>query len=439
MKSRKRFNMNCLVSLILVINCYLVTAKVTSSPPVLIWGTETPKPTSIFRPFKSDQFYQIIKNLQKDNMIVVYLASELAAKDINCDVCFPYLSKIQPMNFYSQVEEPLMAVERVSGTTKEIIWHNPIITEIRRLELEMELPCEKGQIHAFRFKDRNLLAHDAAMAVATYQFTDCPVVHLYTAFTEEDRAFQRRKAQKTRPVPIQMDPSKSIGPPTDQNDTASGHGLQKFTYTIVDNMTLLRHDMLILSFQHILLARMERQGPQTYFNRTKVVLPVGREEVQMGLLNGRDIYGGVVVVLDTNISPLIIELMPSQGNWHFTRIIFGSNTTYYPRDLVFFGFDFSLCCPDITTFAADASRLTIFDFRLDILWQDDDNGMDMGYEVKPCWGCAVFMTPTLTQTLFVMLVIALILWIGLAMILSIGQNKFPQIAGETDLHIKTDI
>ncbi|XP_016963280.1 uncharacterized protein LOC108033454 [Drosophila biarmipes] len=422
--------MYCLISLLLVMHFIVVSAKVTSSPPVLIWGTDTPKAASIFRPLKTGQFERIIQNLQKDNMIVIYLASELAAKDINCDVCFPYLGKIQPMNYYSQVEEPLKAVERVSKRTADIIWHYPAITDIRRLELEMELPCKKGQIHAFSFNNRNVLAHDAAMAVATYQFSDCPVVHVYTAYTEEDRAFQRRKVHKTRPAPL-----KSLEPPT--NESALGQMPQRFTYSLVENMTVLRHDMLILSFRNILLAKREVPGVLNPFNRTDVVLPNGREEVQVAFLNGQDLHGGIIVAMDTNISPLLLEFVPSQGNWFFTRMIF-SNLSHYPRDYLFFGFEFSLCCTDITGFASDTERLTFFDFHLDILRRDTDSGLDLNYEVKPCWGCSVLMSWTLTQTLFVGLIIVILLWIGLAMILSIGQNKILQNANDPDLHIKTD-
>ncbi|XP_037710477.1 uncharacterized protein LOC119547623 [Drosophila subpulchrella] len=429
--------MYCLISLLLVMHFIVVSAKVTSSPPVLIWGTDTPKATSIFRPLKSGQFQKIIQNLRKDNMIVVYLASELAAKDINCDVCFPYLSKIQPMNYYSQVEEPLKAVERVSKRTGEIIWHYPALNEIRKLELEMELPCKKGQIHAFSFNNRNVLAHDAAMAVATYQFSDCPVVHVYTAYTEEDRAFQRRKIHKTRPAAHLMDPLKSLDASSNTSDYEFGQMPQRFSYSLVDNMTVLRHDMLILSFRNILLAKREVPGLLNPFNRTDVVLPNGREEVQVAFLNGRDVHGGIIVGMDTNISPLLLEFIPSQGNWFLTRMIL-SNSSHYLRDYLFFGFEFSLCCTDITGFASDTERLTFFDFHLDILWRDTDNGMDLNYEVKPCWSCSVLMTPTLTQTLFVGLIIVILLWIGLAMILSIGQNKILQNANDPDLHIKTD-
>ncbi|XP_017012073.2 V-type proton ATPase subunit S1 [Drosophila takahashii] len=426
-----------LLSFVLVTKILLVSAKVTSSPPVLIWGTDTPKTTSIFRPVITKQFERIIANLQKSNMIVIYLASELAAKDINCDVCFPYLSKIQPMNYYSQVEEPLKAVDRVSRKTGEIYWHYPVITEIRRLELEMELPCKQGQIHAFSFNDRNVLAHDAAMAMATYQFSDCPVVHVYTAYTEEDRAFRRRQAQKTRPAPLKMDPSKSLGPSTNVTDFGFGEMPQRFSYSLVDNMTVLRHDMVILSFRNILWAKKERPGAWNRYNRTDVVLPHGREEVQVGLLNGRDIYGGIVLVMDTNRGPLLVELVPSQSNWFLTRIIFGNNS-HYLRDLVFFGFEFSLCCTDITGYAADTEILTFFDFYLDILWRDKDNGMDLNYEVKPCWSCSMFMTPTVAQSLFVGLIILILLWMGMAMILNIGQNRILQNANDPDLHIKTD-
>jgi len=76
--------------------------------------------------------------------------------------------------------------------------------------------------------------------------------------------------------------------------------------------------------------------------------------------------------------------------------------------------------------------------KLFLRFIDTDNGMDLNYEVKPCWSCSELMTPTLTQTLFVVLIIVILLWIGLAMILSIGQNKILQNANDPDLHIKTD-
>lgn len=69
---------------------------------------------------------------------------------------------------------------------------------------------------------------------------------------------------------------------------------------------------------------------------------------------------------------------------------------------------------------------------------DKDNGLDLQYEVKPCWNCSILMTPTMAQTIFVVLIIAAILWMGLAILLSIGQNQLMQNANDPDLHIKTD-
>ncbi|XP_002079227.3 uncharacterized protein LOC6732095 [Drosophila simulans] len=422
-----------IASLLLIVPIALASAPVTSSPPVLVWGVETPKATSIFQPVTTSQFQKIIRNLQKNNMIIIYLASELAAKDINCDLCFPYLTKIQPMNYYSQVEEPLNAVERVAEKTGELIWHIPKITEMGSLEAEMELPCQKGEIHAFSFNDRNLLAHDAAMAVATYQFSDCPVVHVYTAYTEEDKALQRRKSQKTQHMSIK---NKGDGQPSN-SDTVAELQPHQISHSQADNMTVLRNEMIVLTFRNIIVAIKEQPSVLSPFNRTEVVLVQGGEALQVGLLNSHDIYGGIVLVLHTELSPLIVELMPSQGNWYLTRMIF-MNNTYYPRELYFFGFEFSLCCTDITVYNSDGSRFSFFDFHLDILWQDKDNGLDLEYEVKPCWNCSILMTPTMAQTIFVVLIIAAILWMGLAILLSIGQNQLLQNANDPDLHIKTD-
>ncbi|XP_043662412.1 uncharacterized protein LOC122626281 [Drosophila teissieri] len=416
-------------SLLFIIPISSFAAVVTSSPPVLVWGVDTPKASSIFRPVKTAQFQEIIRNLQANNMIIIYLASELAAKDINCDVCFPYLSKIQPMNFYSQVEEPLKAVEQVAA----IIWHTPQVEEMGSLEAEMELSCQKGQIHAFRFNDRNLLAHDAAMAVATYQFTDCPVVHVYTAYTEEDKALRRRTSHKTKAMPIRSEASKN----TDGMPSVSDIGPQLVNYSQADNITVLRHEMVILTFRNILLATKKRPSVFSPFNRTNVQLTPGSEVVQVGLLNGLDIFGGIVLVLDTEDGPLVMELVPSQGNWYLTRIIFRNNT-HHPRDLYFFGFQFSFCCTDITVYSPAAGRLSFFDFHLDILWQDKGTGLDLEYDVKPCWDCNILMTPTLTQTIFVVLIILAVFWGGMAMLLSIGRNHMLQNANDPDLHIKTD-
>lgn len=63
------------------------------------------------------------------------------------------------MNFYSQVEEPFLALEKVAKATEAIIWHSPSTSVISNLELEMEMRCQKGKIHCFDLKDRNFMAH----------------------------------------------------------------------------------------------------------------------------------------------------------------------------------------------------------------------------------------------------------------------------------------
>jgi len=209
-----------------------------------------------------------------------------------------------------------------------------------------------------------LIISDAAMAVATYQFSDCPVVHVYTAYTEEDKALQRRKSQKTQHMSIK---NKIDGQPSN-SDTEVELQPHQISQSQADNMTVLRNEMIVLTFRSILLATKEQRSVLSPFNRTEVILAQGREPLQVGLLNSHDIFGGIVMVLNTELGPLIVELIPSQGNWYLTRMIF-MNNTHYPRDLYFYGFEFSLCCTDITVYSSEASRLSFFDFHLDILWQ----------------------------------------------------------------------
>lgn len=63
------------------------------------------------------------------------------------------------MNFYTQVEEPFLALEKVAKATGKMIWHSPKTSIIANLELEMELRCEKGKIHCFNLRDRDFMAH----------------------------------------------------------------------------------------------------------------------------------------------------------------------------------------------------------------------------------------------------------------------------------------
>ncbi|KAH8338693.1 hypothetical protein KR074_003482 [Drosophila pseudoananassae] len=416
------------ISLFLGLGLSLVSGKLLSSPPVLIWGLETPPSLSLFKPLKNSQFISMIRSWQKDNMIVAYLASELTAKDINCDVCFPYLNKIKPMNFYTQVEEPFLALEKVAKATEEIVWHYPTISVVSNLELEMEMRCQKGKIHSFDLRDRNFMAHDQAMAVATYQFTDCPVVHLYSAFTEESHAYLRRQASKEN-MPIDSKPE-----PTSPNNPNLTDVL-----TNTANLTILRHEHVVVAFNRIARIQKDRKGSSVNFNTTYISISKGNESLSLTMINGKDILQGIAVVLGTTSGPLLLEFLPVYGNWYLTRAVFEGNETYHLRDLVFFSDSFSLCCERIKFFSAKDGRMIIYSFHIDLISNENQNGLDENYVAKECWTCTQFITPPLAQITFITAFMLVVLTIGLSLLWGIGRNTFVQNMQEPPLHIKADV
>ncbi|KAH8362594.1 hypothetical protein KR200_008452 [Drosophila serrata] len=427
-----------LLWLIWTLNIFTVSAHILSSPPVLIWGIKTPKARTIFRSVTNKHFYSLMKKIQKDHMIVMYFASELSARDINCAQCFPHLKLMKPMNYYSQVEEPLKALQKVSAKTTKIVWHKPMIINQSQVPTKMKIPCQAGQIHAFNFNDRNLIVHDYAMGVSNLQLKNCPVVHAYTALTEEKQSYLRRINQsiiiRTRKQDIgrrhRSDASKDYAPHlsfTHANGTNGTSGL-----------TILRCEQAILAYSHIMVATKGSTGKAAPIIRTHVTLLESSYSMQVGIYNKlADLDEGLVLVLDMKNGPLIIEVLPVKGNWYLTRVIL-DETTFYPTDLIYFSSDFSLCCSDVSFFSKDRLLLSLFDFYLDIISSFDESGMLLTYEAKPCWSCSKFLSPTLTQTLVVMFLFTAILSIGLSFITSIGRNKLVQVAAEPDLYIKTD-
>ncbi|KAH8246389.1 hypothetical protein KR038_009593 [Drosophila bunnanda] len=422
-----------LLWLIWALKFITVSGRVLSSPPVLIWGINTPESKTIFRPFTKKQFYSLMKEIQKDYMIVVYFATELSAKDINCAQCFSHLKLIKPMNYYSQVEEPLKALQKVGGRTNKIIWHKPMIVNQTQLDTKMKIPCQPGHIHAFNFNDRNLVVHDVAMGVSTIRLKDCPVVHAYTALTEENQSFLRRinhsvdpRARKQQIFTHRSGDSKDSAPHLTLSSANGTNGLN-----------ILRREEAILAFSRIILATKTATGKSAPINRTEVTLVESNNSMQVGMYNNPDLDKGLVLILDTSSGPLIIEVLPSMGNWYLTRVIV-EETPFYPTDRIFFGSDFSLCC-DLSFLSKDKSLLSLFGLHLDIINSNaDENGMQLKYQAKPCWSCSQFLTPTLSQTLVVMFLFVTILSIGISFIMSIGRNKLVQGAEEPDLYIKTD-
>lgn len=134
----------------------------------LLHVTRRPKSPSIFEFVNTKMFFDMLRPLQEEYMIIAYFASEvsgscmlpntayyqrvlfqLTARDFSClePNCFPFLRQVRPFNFYSQVHQPLLALQRIST----VIWDEK--------ETLLQLPCEKNKIHAFNFTDRYFKDH----------------------------------------------------------------------------------------------------------------------------------------------------------------------------------------------------------------------------------------------------------------------------------------
>ncbi|KAH8282050.1 hypothetical protein KR054_005022 [Drosophila jambulina] len=418
-----------LVWLIWALNFLMVSADVSSAPPVLIWGIKTPETKTIFRTVKSKQFYGLMKKIQKKYMIVMYFASELAAKDINCAPCFPNLQLIKPMNYYSQVDEPLKALKHLSKRTKKIIWHKPKIINQTQVRMIMRVPCQPGQIHAFNFNDRNLIAHDLAMSESNTLLSGCRAVQAYTALAEENLSLLRRQNQSIKMrVPIYFDHK------VDSNDSAPH--VSYFNTSNNSTLTVLRHERAILAFDHILVATKDPiAGKSSPIIRWNVSVVKSEWTMQVGIYTSPDLDAAFDIILDTTFGSLVIEVLPIKGNWLLSRVIL-NETIFYSTDLIYFCPDFSLCCSDVTFFAKNRSLLTLFEFYMDIV--NSRQGRVKTYEAKPCWSCSQFVSPTLTQTLVVMFLFVAFLGVGVTFITNVGRNELVQVANEPDLYIKSD-
>ncbi|KAH8413542.1 hypothetical protein KR009_012234 [Drosophila setifemur] len=406
-----------LLSLILVMNFPLKAVAVLGSPPMLIWGAETPKLISIFQTFTQPDFTNLITKLRVDHMIVVYFASELSAKEINCPICFPFLTTVRALNYYPQVEEPLTALNKCAQGEDDIIWHTPNATDFVELDLQKELPCEMNKIHCFNFTDRHLLSHDEAMEKATDHLFNCSVVHIYTAFAEETSAFGRRHDKEKIKIP---NPSMQTF-------------VIKDDYGHPANLTIVRHKCCALGFNRISFAKRE----QNKFEYQPVNLACGCG-LDVGLYNGEDVTAGIVVSVKVDLGSMLIELLPSMGNWYLTRILFQGNSTYYPRDLIYFSEDFSLCGEVLNFYSESGSRLSIFGCQIDVVTNKDLSAEDPKYEGKPCWSCSHMMSPPLCQAIFIMSFFLLMLGVGLFLLTGIGRNSFVQNLNEPPLHVKAD-
>uniref|UniRef100_B5DUA2 Secreted protein n=1 Tax=Drosophila pseudoobscura pseudoobscura TaxID=46245 RepID=B5DUA2_DROPS len=91
-----------------------------STPPMLIWGLDTHPPQTIFKYMKTFDLVRMLKPIHKDYMIVVYLATELTAKDINCPSCYRMMSQILPLDA-SLLDATIATSTRPSRRSPELL------------------------------------------------------------------------------------------------------------------------------------------------------------------------------------------------------------------------------------------------------------------------------------------------------------------------------
>ncbi|XP_022221529.2 V-type proton ATPase subunit S1 [Drosophila obscura] len=413
---------------LLLIMKFVWAINTPSSPPMLIWGIDTPQPQSIFQYMKTFDLVRMLRPIQREYMIVVYLASELTAKDINCPSCFPQMSQILPVRYYSQVEKPLRALDHISrgAVSPGLVWHT-LPMDGSEIDLGQEIRCEIGQIHGFNFGDRSLTAHDATIAAVLEVLKGCRVIHIYTALEEEYRALRRRRFYSMS--------GKRHSHTEGSNVIFTGDVGLRADPT---NLTILRHELAIVGVQKIIQAMEMKVGHEVRYNRTYVRLRTGNDSLQMGLVGVQTVKKGFVVVMNTHMGYLMMEILPVGGSWLITRIVFNSNTTYYPRDMIFFSFGHSLCCQSITAYSDEGWRLTLYSFHLDVMLTASDSGFNPDYVPKPCWHCDIYISAVLSQSIFTLGILFFVLCVGLIMLWDIGRNRFVQNVNDPDLHIKTD-
>ncbi|KAL7741486.1 hypothetical protein ACLKA6_000806 [Drosophila palustris] len=385
----------------------IVKADLPVTPPAFIWGAELPKSPTIFEFVNTKMLFEMLRPLREQHMIIAYFATELTAKDFSClePDCFEFLRQLRPFNFYSQVHQPLVALRRISP----VIW-------VEEREALLQLPCQKGEIHAYNFTDRNLKDHDNLMKAVSNTLTSCPLVQIYTAHTEEFWAMKRRHDRfylKGNRRQLARVAKNSLAPVS----------------------TVLRHNLGVVSVEKIVLAEEVKQGLTIVYKRTEVTV-IDDAPLQVVLVDERNINNGFALVISSSMGPIYIQVMPTMGNWRLSRIVFNENVTFIPRDLLFYSKKFSFCCRLFTTYSELGARLSLYMFHLDVVLNNYFSALDPDYVPKECWLCEQFLTPGITQGIFSALILLLILAIGTSMLLSIGRNKRFSSANEPELYVK---
>lgn len=383
----------------------IVAADLPVTPPAIIWGVELPKSPSIFEFVNTKMLVDMLRPLQKEHMIIAYFATELTAKDFSClePDCFEFLRQVKPFNYYIQVHRPLAALQKVST----VIWDER--------EPLMQLSCQKNEIHAYNFTDRNFKDHDNLMKTVSNNLTACPLIQIYTAHSEEIWALKRRHDR----FYLKNDRSQLARETSGRRAPAA---------------TVLRHFMGVVSVEKILLAEELKRGLLINYKRTEVI--VNTTPLRLNPVDGQHIQNGFYLVIGTSLGTLSIEVLPTMGNFRLSRILFHNNVTFIPRDLFFYSKKFSFCCRCFTAYSELGSRLSLYMFYMDVVLNDKFSALDPDYKPKQCWLCEAFLTPGLTEGIFTIFILIFILGMGASMLLSIGKQKRLASASDPELYVK---
>ncbi|XP_034097927.2 V-type proton ATPase subunit S1 [Drosophila albomicans] len=405
-----------LINFLLILGAF-VAAELPVTPPAIIWGVKLPKSRSIFEYVSPETLVEMLQPKEATpRMIIAYFANDLTSKDFSClePDCFPFLRQVKPFNYYSQVHQPLVALQTIAELrNRTLIWDSA--TSL------LKTTCVPHEIHIFNFTDGQLNKHDSFMKSISDRLKDCPLVQIYTAHFEEFEAQQRRRnrvaGKKNRQELVRnVEPTASQRP---------------------QEAKVLRNLMAVVSIQKIMFAEAIQRGQIMNFKRTQVeILDSSEAPLKLTLADASNILKGYVVEIATSMGPLAIDVLPVSGNWHIWRMHFYKQH-FKARDLLFYGRKFSFCCHEMNLYSEQGSSLTFSMFYMDVEMNPNEfTPMDLDYVAKSCWLCQNFLTPSVTQILFAIVLLLIILGVGLSMLLSIGRpKKFPS-STEPELYVK---
>ncbi|XP_030238794.1 uncharacterized protein LOC108658801 [Drosophila navojoa] len=400
-----------------------------STPPVVIWGAKLTEPRNIFHTIKPKKFAARLRPLLKDHMLIVYFAPLLTSKDLSClqPDCFAYLRKMEPRTYYSKIRKPVTALGTLLAEhNQELVWSER--------DKMLQLPCKKGHIYAYNFQTQNLTEHDKFMEAVASNLTACQVVQLYTAHgepTEEiERRIRRTDEAKGRPLAEPQMQTKSQMPSNISRSEPKGDDQKQIT-----EIRVFRHPRAIITLSTIVYAQEYSTGVNVYYTREYIHMTEA-VKFDVELRDPLNIMKGVAFLISTAAGDLRIILLPVVGNWRIYKLVF-RNVTHTPRDLLFYGKKFSFCCQSLNAYSKVGSRVSMQSLSMDVVAVDSVTAMDPDYMPKPCWLCEVYLTPALTQTLFTVAILLMMLVFGITLFFNMGQNNQLPNGNEPDPFVKS--